>query len=134
MNCEQVALYLPGIAGDELGAETARWVQTHLDGCAGCRAEAGRYRSLASGLGTLSAREIEPPAFLAEEIIQHVHAERRRRFLPVPPVVGPELVRVVQDNREAIASAGAVIAAAGAAYALWRAVRRARPGLRPAAS
>jgi hypothetical protein len=134
MNCEQVAPYLPGIAGGELGPETVRWVEAHLVGCASCRADAGRYRSLASGLGTLAAQEIEPPAFLADAIIEHVHAERRRRFLPVPPVVGPELVRVVQENREAIASAGVVIAAAGATYALWRAVRRSRPGLRPAAS
>lgn len=134
MNCEQVAPYLPGLAGDELGADTVRWIDAHLAGCRSCRAEVERYRVLASGLSSLSTRAVEVPAFLPDAILQHVHAERRRRFLPVPAVVPAELVRVVQDNRDAIASAGAVLAAAGAAYALWRTLRRARPGLRPAAS
>jgi anti-sigma factor RsiW len=123
MNCEQVAPYLPGLAGDELGADTIGWVEAHVAGCESCRAESARYRSLAAGLATLNAREIEPPAYLAEAIAERVRADRRRRFLPVPPVVSPEIVRVVSDNRDAIVSAGAVLVAAGAAFAVWRAAR-----------
>lgn len=134
MNCEQVAPYLPGIADGELGADTIQWIEVHLGGCRNCRAEAERFSALASGLRGLSSRAIEPPAFLPDAILERVHAEQRRRFVPVPAMIPAELVRIVQDNRDAIASAGALIAAAGAAYALWRTVRRVRPGLRPAAS
>lgn len=123
MNCEQVTPYLPGLAGDELGAETVRWVEAHVAECASCRAESQRYRTIASGLATLDARTIEPPAFLAEAIAERVRADHRRRFLPVPPIVSPEVARVVADNRDAIVSAGAVLVAAGAAFALWRAGR-----------
>ena len=127
MNCDQVAPYLPGVAGGGLGLETERWVEAHLLQCERCTADAARYRSLSVGLSNLSAaREIAPPAFLAEALADRVHAERHRRFLPVPPVVSPELVRVVQDNKEAIAAAGAAVVAAGAAFALWRALRSAR--------
>ena len=126
MNCEHVAPYLPGIAGGELGAETIRWVEAHVNGCASCRAEAARFRTLRSGLATLQAREIEPPAYLAEAISDRVRRERRRRFLPVPPLVSPEIARVVADNRETIVSAGAAIVAAGAAIALWRSIRGSR--------
>ncbi|MGH2728665.1 MAG: anti-sigma factor family protein [Actinomycetota bacterium] len=126
MNCEQVSPYLPGLAGGELGVETVRWVEAHIGGCASCGREAARYRALASGLATLEAREIEPPAYLAEAIAERVRDERRRRFLPIPPVVSPEIARVVADNRDAIVSAGAVLVAAGAALAVWRAARSAR--------
>jgi anti-sigma factor RsiW len=123
MNCEQVVPYLPGIAGGELGAETTRWVEAHVAGCESCRAESARFRALASGLATLNAREIEPPAFLAQAIAERVRSDRRRRFLPVPPVVSPEIARVLADNRDAIVSAGAALVAAGAAFAIWRAAR-----------
>ena len=126
MNCEQVLPYLPGLAGDELGADTIRWVQTHVAECDSCRAESVRYRSLASGLATLASHEVETPAFLAEAIAERVRNERHRRFLPVPPVVSPELARAVADNRDAIVSAGATLVAAGAAFALWRAARNRR--------
>jgi anti-sigma factor RsiW len=126
MNCEQVAPYLPGVAGGELGAATNRWVEAHIAGCESCRAESARYRTLATGLATLNEREIEPPAFLAQAIAERVRGERRHRFLPVPPIVSPEIARVVADNREAIVSAGAAIVAAGAAFALWRAARSTR--------
>ncbi len=126
MNCEQVSPYLPGLAGAELGVETARWVEAHIGECASCRVEAIRYRALTSGLASLESHEIQPPAYLAEAIAERVHESRRRRFLPVPPVVSPEIARVVADNREAIVSAGAVLVAAGAAFAVWRAARSAR--------
>lgn len=126
MNCEQVTPYLPGLAGDELGDETVRWLEAHVAECDSCRAESVRYRSLASGLATLATREVETPAFLAEAIAERVRSERHRRFLPVPPIVSPELARAVADNRDAIVSAGATLVAAGAALALWRAARNRR--------
>lgn len=126
MNCEQVVPYLPGLAGDELGADTVRWVEAHVAECDSCRAGSGRYRSLASGLATLASHEIDTPAFLAEAIAERVRSERHRRFLPIPPIVSPELARVVADNRDTIVSAGATLVAAGAAFALWRAARNRR--------
>ena len=127
MNCEQVSPYLPGLAGDELGAETVRWIDAHLGSCASCRAEAKRYRSVAAGLTAVAEREIEPPAFLVDSILERVDAERNRRLLPIPPAIVPaELVRLAQENRDAITSAAGVALAAGAAYALWRAMRSSR--------
>ena len=127
MNCEQVAPYLPSIAGGELGAESRRWVDAHIETCASCRAEAGRYRSVSAGLVALADREVEPPAFLLDSILEHVEGEGRRRYLPVPPVIPAELVRVVQDNREAITSAAGIALTAAALFALWRRMRANRP-------
>lgn len=127
MNCEQVTPYLPGLAGDELGAETVHWIDAHLETCASCSAEAKRYRSVATGLAAMAAREIEPPAFVVDAILERVEADRRRRMIPIPPTVIPaELVRLAQENRDAIASAAGVALAAGAAYALWRTMRSSR--------
>ena len=127
MNCEQVSPYLPGLAGDELGGETVRWVEAHLATCASCRREAAGYRSVSSGLVALAEREIEPPAFLVDAILERVESDRRRRMIPIPPTLVPaELVRLAQENRDAITSAAGVALAAGAAYALWRAMRSSR--------
>ena len=127
MNCEQVSPYLPGLAGDELGAETVRWIDAHIGSCASCRAEAQRYRSVAAGLAAVAEREIEPPAFLVDSILDRVDAEKNRRLLPIPPAIVPaELVRLAQENRDAITSVAGVAIAAGAAYAVWRAMRSSR--------
>ncbi len=127
MNCEQISPYLPGLAGDELGAETVRWIDAHLATCASCRRDAARYRSVSAGLATIAERGVEPPAFLVDAILERVESDRRRRLIPIPPTVIPaELVRLAQDNRDAIASAAGVAIAAGAAYALWRTVRSSR--------
>lgn len=129
MNCEQIAPYLPGVVGDELGVESRRWVDAHLVTCAACRAEAARYRSVSTGLVALRERDPVPPAYLADAIIERVGAESHRRYLPVSPVIPAELIRLVQDNRDAIASAAGVALAAGAAYALWRKARSTRTRL-----
>jgi anti-sigma factor RsiW len=129
MNCEQVAPYLPGIAGGELGDETVRWVDAHLATCASCRADAARFRSVSAGLVALLEHEPVPPAFLVDSIVERVRAESDRRYLPVSPMIPAELVRIVQDNREALTSAAGIALAAGAAYALWRRARSARTRL-----
>jgi len=61
--------------------------------------------------------------------------ERKRRLMPfVPLTVADDVVRVLQDNKDTIAQAGATaLVAAGAAYALWRAVRG-RRSAQPATS
>jgi len=129
MNCEQIAPYLPGVAGGELGEESLRWVDAHLQTCESCRVEAARYRSVSSGLVALRERGVEPPAFLLDAIVERVESEHQRRYLPMAPMIPAELVRVVQDNREAIASAAGVAIAAGALYALWRRARSSRPSV-----
>jgi hypothetical protein len=125
-----VTPYLPGYAGGELRAETMRWVSAHLDECETCRGVAGRHRMIAGALAEVARREVEPPAHLAGAVMSSVR-ERHRRMIPVPPLPPGELVRLIQDNREAItAAAGAVVAVAGVAWALWRALRSARPRTR----
>jgi hypothetical protein len=127
MNCEEVSPYQPGLAGDELGAETIRWIESHVATCDSCRRDAARYRAVSSGLTALRERTVHPPAFRADAIVEHVTAERDRRYLPIPPAVIPaELVRLAQENREALTSAAGIALAAGAAYALWRTVRSVR--------
>ena len=123
MNCEQVAPYLPGVAGGELGAESMRWVDAHIASCASCRAEASRYRTVSTGLATLAQNPVEPPAFLVDSILEQVENEGHRRYLPVPPMIPAELIRVVQDNRDAITSVAGVALTAGALFALWRRMR-----------
>jgi hypothetical protein len=129
MNCEQVAPYLPGVAGGELGGETLRWVDAHLETCASCRADAARFRSVSTGLVALREHDPAPPAFMVESILEGVRADHRRRYLPVPPVVPEELVRVLSDNRDAITTAAGVALAGAAAYALMRRARRNRTQL-----
>ena len=129
MNCEQIAPYLPGVAGDEIGVESLRWVDAHLATCAACRVEAARYRAVSTGLVALRERDPAPPAYLVEAIVERVGTESHRRYLPVSPVIPAELIRLVQDNRDAIASAAGVALAAGAAYALWRKTRSTRTRL-----
>ncbi len=125
MNCEQVRPYLPGVARGELGHETSRWVEAHVQACDSCRADTEHYRVLAADLAAIASRPIDPPPFLVETILERVRP--RRRYLPVPPLVPAELARIAQENREVLTSAGAVVLAAGAAYALWRAARSFRP-------
>jgi len=129
MNCEEVAPYLPGVAGDELGDESLRWIDGHLATCASCRADAARYRSVSAGLVALRESDPVPPAYLADAIVERVGADSRRRYLPVSPFIPAELARLAQDNRDAIASAAGVALAAGAAYALWRKARSTRTRL-----
>lgn len=126
MNCEQVTSYLPGHAGGDVRPEAAQAVEAHVATCAGCRAEAERFRSVQAGLASLRERDVEPPPYLLEAVLEGARAERKRRLLPlVPPL---ELVRLVQENRDVIVSAaGAALVVAGAAYALWRAARALRP-------
>lgn len=124
MRCEQVTPYLPGYAGGELRAETERAVAEHVATCKVCAAAAATQQRVLAGLAVMQAREVEPPAFLAESIGEAIHQHRARRFAPILPIGVDEVGRLIADHRETIASlAGTAVVAAGAAYALWRAVR-----------
>lgn len=132
MNCERVRPYLPGFAADELRPDTIRWVESHLAGCAACRGAVARHRGVATALAGLSQREVEPPAHLVDAVMDKVRS-RHRKLVPVPPVPPAELIRLLQENRDALAAAaGAFVAAAGVAWALWRTIRRPRPRTEPA--
>ena len=135
MKCEQIQPYLPGFAGGELVHGTRRKVADHVATCASCRAEATRQSNVVAALAGLSAKEVEPPAFLLEAVLQKVQEHREARLIPLLPIPAGEVARAISDHREAIAStAGTVLVAAGAAYALWRAVRRPRGAGQPATS
>jgi anti-sigma factor RsiW len=131
MNCDAMYPYLPGYAGSELRPETAATVERHLTSCKTCSAEIAVLQRARAGLANLVDRPVEPPAYLVDAVLESVQQTRARRLAPIPPLPAAELVKVVVDNRDAIASAaGTALLAAGAAYALWRAVkgsRRAQP-------
>jgi anti-sigma factor RsiW len=125
MKCEQVVPYLPGFAGGDLRPDTARVVEEHVAGCSSCRADVAQLARVRTALATLTEREIEPPPFLVDAIIEQTETRAPRRVLaPILPVSVDEVARLVSDHRDTIAStAGVALVAAGAAYALWRAVR-----------
>jgi hypothetical protein len=117
-----------------LRADTQSVVARHVEGCADCGGEVARLQRARVALATLAEREVEVPAFLVDSIVEAVEEHRGRRMLPIPPLAVADLAHVLTDHREAIASAaGTALVAAGAAYAVWRAVR-ARPSPKPATS
>jgi anti-sigma factor RsiW len=128
MRCDQIRPYLPGFAGGDLRPDTAEVVSQHLAGCKGCSSEAASLVRVRAGLLLVAEREIEPPAGLLENILEQTADRPLRRVLaPVLPIPIDEVARLVSDHRDTIASAaGVVVVAAGAAYALWRAVRGTR--------
>lgn len=135
MRCEQVRPYLPGFAGGDLLSDTRQTVGDHIAVCASCRAEVTRQSNVIASLARLSTSEVEPPAFLVDAVLEKVHEHRQHRLVPVLPIPAGEVARIISDHREAIASAaGTALVAAGAAYALWRAIRRPRGAGQPAPS
>jgi len=66
MNCgygEKIILYLYGEAGEGLKAE----VESHLPGCASCRAELAALRAAGA---SLEARAAEPPAYAVANVLR----------------------------------------------------------------
>jgi len=128
MRCDQIRPYLPGFVGGDLRADTAEVVTQHVDSCAACTAESDSLRRVRAGLALVGAREVEPPAWLLESILENTADRGHRRVLaPMLPIPIDEVARLVSDHRDTIASAaGVAVVAAGAAYALWRAVRGTR--------
>lgn len=125
MNCEQIRPYLPGFVGGDLRADTSEVVSRHVETCKACRADATTLARVGVGLSQLATKEIEPPAYLFDAIMEQTTERASRRVLaPVLPISMDEVARLVSDHRDAITSAaGVAVVAAGAAYALWRAVR-----------
>jgi hypothetical protein len=133
MRCDQIVPYLPGFAGGDLRPDTARIVATHVEACASCSEGVAGHRRVVAGLGALADRAVEPPVYMLDAILENVADHRVRRVLPVLPLPVTDVARVIADNRETIASAaGTALVAAGAAYALWRALRSSK--MRPATS
>jgi predicted anti-sigma-YlaC factor YlaD len=129
MNCKQILPYLPGHAGGDLRADTIAFVDEHLATCKSCRAESERARRVVGGLALLAHRDLEPPAFLLDAILEQTSeaVPERSRMIPMLPVAAGDLSRLVTEHKDTIASVGATaIVAAGAAYALWRAVKGSR--------
>lgn len=127
MRCEQIAAYLPGFAGGDLRPETDDIVAAHLDTCASCSREIALQDRVLEGLVALRAREIEPPPYLAEEIIASAPVEGKMA-LPVGALGLGAVGRTIAEHREAIAgAAGTALVAAGALYAIYRAARKVQP-------
>ncbi|MFA5892074.1 MAG: zf-HC2 domain-containing protein [Actinomycetota bacterium] len=127
MRCEEIALYLPGYRGRDLHEATARVVEDHLADCEDCTAAAARFERVHVGLTSLVGRNAEPPAHLLDSILEAVHESGARKFFLPPIPALADLARTVLDNRDAVVSAaGTALVAAGAAYAMWRALRGSR--------
>ena len=128
MRCEQIRPYLAGFVGHDLRPDTAEVVSKHVSSCEDCSAEAASLERVRTGLALVAEREVEPPAGLLESILEHsADREQRRVLAPLLPIPIDEVARLVSDHRDTIASAaGVAVVAAGAAYALWRAVRGTR--------
>ena len=128
MRCDQIRPYLPGFVGGDLRPDTGDIVAGHIATCASCTAELASLDRVRAGLALVAAREMEPPAGLLDSILERTAEHGPRRVLaPVLPFAVDDLARLVSDHKDAIASAaGVAVVAAGAAYALWRAVRGSR--------
>ena len=128
MRCDQIRPYLPGFVGGDLRADTTDIVATHIATCTSCTTEVASLERVRAGLAMVGAREIEPPAGLLDAILENTAEQAQRRVLaPVLPFAVDDVVRLVSDHKDTIASAaGVAVVAAGAAYALWRAVRGSR--------
>ena len=128
MRCDQIRPYLPGFIGGDLRPDTADVVAAHVATCASCTTESASLERVRAGLAVVAAREVEPPAGLLEGILERTAEHTQRRVLaPVLPFAVDDVVRLVSDHKDTIASAaGVAVVAAGAAYALWRAVRGSR--------
>ncbi len=144
MICERVRPYLTAHTAGESAVHTAAWVQAHLDGCAECRAVAGRHTAVTSALRAVAPDDIQPPAGFTDAVMARVYERESyagRRVLPLPLLppgdlarIPGEIARAVQDNREAILSAaGTAAMAAATAWLAWRAVRSVRSRPRRAA-
>jgi anti-sigma factor RsiW len=128
MRCDQIRPYLPGYVGGDLRPDTAEIVAGHIATCTGCTSEVTALDRVRSGLALVGAREVEPPAGLLASILEGTTEHTQRRVLaPVLPFAVDDIARLVSDHKDTIASAaGVAVVAAGAAYALWRAVRGSR--------
>jgi len=128
MRCDQIRPYLPGFVGGDLRSDTATVVAAHIATCASCSAESASLERVRTGLAVVAAREVEPPAWLLDAILERTAEHTQRRVLaPVLPFAVDDVARLLSDHRDTIASAaGVAVVAAGAAYALWRAVRGSR--------
>jgi hypothetical protein len=128
MRCHQIRPYLPGFVGGDLRADTTDVVASHVATCASCTAEIASLDRVRAGLALVAAREVEPPAGLLDTILEQTAEHAPRRVLaPVLPFAVDDFARLLSDHKDTIASAaGVAVVAAGAAYALWRAVRGTR--------
>lgn len=121
--CARFAPYLSAAEG-EIEASTAEAVAGHVSTCAACRAEAARFVAIRRTLGEFAQRDPEPTADLVPAILARTSGHKARRALPMVPVPPVELARALQDNREAILTAGAAAAVvAGAAWVAWKGLR-----------
>lgn len=120
MKCAQVSPYLPGFSGGDLGTATTEVVSRHVAGCVDCRSAVARLDRVRTGLATLALAEVEPPISLVDDIMEQVRAADAMTL----GARATKVARLAAEHKVTIASAaGTAVVAAGAGYALWRAIR-----------
>lgn len=102
MRCEQVLPYLAGYAGGDLRPDTTRVVAEHVGGCAACRGEVARLERVRGALVVLAAREVAPPPYLLDALLEQAQERTARRILPIVPVPPADVVRVLQDRKSVV--------------------------------
>jgi putative zinc finger protein len=133
MNCQRIEPYLPAYVGGDLSAAESMRIEQHLGICESCRAQFASLELVRGGLGSLRERDVEPPVYLLDALLDDVRGYHRRRFIPLPPVPPHELLQTISEHRDVILSAmGAAVLVAGAGYAFWRASRGVRTQPEPA--
>ena len=81
MDCAQVRMHFALLLYGELSFDEEERVETHLDGCAECRADLERQRSLHAALDGMAA---EPPPSLLRECRAELAAALRETPVPRP--------------------------------------------------
>ncbi|HVL90406.1 MAG TPA: zf-HC2 domain-containing protein [Actinomycetota bacterium] len=133
MNCERVRPYLTAHAAGELPAHTASWVNPHVEDCPVCSSLSLRHATIRVALRTLPEATVDPPPGFAATVARRAARLKRARPIPIPPMIPPDAIRVLTDNRDAIlGSAGVALGAAGVAWIAWRSMRSRKPGPRTA--
>jgi hypothetical protein len=115
VTCDDVLPLLPELA--EGGLRTAGPIEAHLESCASCSAELGRYRAVLQELGALSQVVVEPSAQFLAGLLAQMPEARRRAFL----------YRMAADERvqhAALSLGGAIVGATAIGLLWWRVTRR----------
>lgn len=112
MRCEEVTRALPALIDtDQVDTE----VELHVESCLRCQAELARYRRMLRGLHELRTRYLEPAPGLLPQTLAALEAAGERSAVRA----------FITGRRLAVAGAGVALAAGAAAVFLARSRRRA---------
>jgi Putative zinc-finger len=125
MNCDRCEALVDDYVDGTLAQDEQAAVETHLAGCAACRAMAHDFRSIRSTAGSLERHT--PPAQAWSEIAAAVDRDRSRSWVNPLSYVGP-----IFRSGFAVAAALMLVVVGGASWVLWIQMRGTEPAHRTA--